>query len=176
MAKDEEWRQASPFELRRYSDEFITIGRDALKCHRKREVSRRGSGYKHVPPDPIAPYPIYFNFLHGIELGLKAYLLQVNAATINELKSKPLGHNLSNLLDKALEHDLRSNCPELTKHHIDIIRCSNEAYSNKRFEYIRVGGERFMPIDEVVTVADKLSKGLRKLSMKTADEVGLAHE
>ena len=176
MAGSEKWRETSPYGLRRYAGEFIAVGHDALNCYRKREVSRRGSGYEHVPPDPIVPFPIYFNFLHGIELGLKAYLLHVNAATIDELKSKQLGHNLPNLLNKALEHDLRSNCPELTKQHTDIIHCSNETYSNKWFEYIRIGGGRLMPIDEVVTVADQLSKGLKKLSMRTADEVGLTHE
>ena len=123
-------------------DEFITVVRDALKCRRNREVSRRGSGYEYVPPDQIVPFPIYFNFLHGIELGLKTYLLHVNAATINDLKSKRLEHNLSNILDKALEHGLRSNCPELTDSVICVIRFSSSTYADKQFEYIRIG-ERF---------------------------------
>ena len=171
MALSEKWRETSPYGLRRYADEFIAVGHDALNCYRKRESSLRGSSYEHVPPDRIVPFPIYFNFLHGIELGLKAYLLHVDAATINKLKSKQLGHNLSNLLDKALEHGLSSNFPELTKRHTDIIRCSNETYSNKWFEYIRIGGERLMPIDEVVTVAYKLSKGLKGTSINRPFQV-----
>ena len=121
------------------------------------------------------PFPIYFNFLHGIELGLKAYLLHVNAATINELKSKQLGHNLSNLLDKALEHDLHSNCPELTDSVIDVIRFSSNTYADKQYEYVRIGSVQLMPIDKVVEAADILIRGLKQLDMKSANEVGLTH-
>ena len=169
MAMSEKWRETSPYGLRRYANEFITVGHDALNSHRKRNISSRSSGYDQVQPSQIVPFPIYFNFLHGIELGLKAYLLNIEALTLDELKkSKEFGHNLANLVDKALDYGLRNDCPELTESNISVIRFSSETYTNKRLEYIRIGGEQIRPIDEVADAADTLISSLKQLPMKTA--------
>ena len=162
----------SPYGLRRYANEFITVGHDALNSHRKRNTSSRGSGYDQVQPSQIAPFPIHFNFLRGMELGFKAYLLNIEAVTLDELKSKDkFGHNLANLLDKALDCGLRNDCSKLTESNISVIRFSSEVYLNKRFEYIRIGGEQLIPIDEIADVADTLINSLKQLPMKTALEV-----
>ena len=176
MAKSENWREMSPIGLQRYAIEFITVGRDALDKHRKRHIADRGPGRDHVPYNLPPPFPIYYNFLHGMELGLKAYLLHVNAVTIGDLKSEQLGHNLANLLDKALEHDLCIKCPELTDSIIQVIRFSSSAYADKRFEYIRIGGLQLKPIDEITDAADTLINGLNQLDMQSSGEVRLAQE
>ncbi len=160
MAKAEEWREARPGGLWRYGLEFITVGHDALDSHRKRETAGRGPGSNHVPLSPRAPFPIYYNFLHGAELGLKSYLLYVEATTMEKLRSKKFGHDLDLLLNTALDHDLRSHCPELTDTHISTICSSKELYASKQFEYIRIGGAQLMPINTVAEAADTLIAGL----------------
>ena len=160
MAKAEEWSEARPRGLWRYGLEFITVGHDALDSHRKREIAGRGPNRSHVPLSSRAPFPIYYNFLHGVELGLKAYLLSVKAATIEELRSKKFGHNLDRLLNKALDYDRRSGCLELTDAHISVICSSNELYASKQFEYIKIGEAQLMPIDSVAEAADTLIAGL----------------
>ena len=121
----EEERQDSPKGLWRFGFEFVTIGHDALACHKKREKEGRGTNHSHVPPSKHAPFPIYFNFLHGIELGIKAYLRHVDAVPLKDFRNpkKKFGHHLEHLLTKALCHDLRKKCPELTDSHIATIRC-----------------------------------------------------
>ena len=61
--------------------EFITVGHDALVSYRKRSPSN------HESAEAIPPFAIYYNFLHGIELGLKASLLHVKARKLKELPS-----------------------------------------------------------------------------------------
>ncbi len=158
MAAEE--REARPGGLWRYGLEFITVGHDALDSHRKREIASRSPSRSHVPPSSRAPFPIYYNFLHGVELGLKAYLLHVEAATIKELRSNKFGHNLDRLLNTALDCDLRSHCLELTDTQIFAICSSNELYASKQFEYITIGRAQLMPIDSVAEAADTLIAGL----------------
>ena len=155
---NEEDRKDRPIGLWRFGFEFVTIGHDALACHRKREKG----GHGPTPSD--APFPIYYNFLHGTELGLKAYLRHVDAVPLEDLRNpRKFGHHLDRLLKKALRHDLRKACPALTDSHIDTILCSSGLYAAKMFEYIRIGGAQLMPIDQVVEVAKTLIAGLGAL-------------
>lgn len=141
--------------------EFVTAGYDALACHRKREKNRRGPNRSHAPPGEHVPFPIYYNFLHGIELGLKAYLRHVKAVPLKDLRNqKKFGHHLNRLLKKALCHHLREACPELTERHIATVCCSSRLYARKEFEYIRIDGAQLPPIDQVVAAADTLIAGL----------------
>lgn len=162
MAKEskDEWRGDTPRRLRRFANEFITVGRDALACHRDR-----------CPPMPglpeIPPEAIYYNFLHGIELGLKAYLLQVEAATIGCLR-KNFGHDLERLLCKACGSGLRERCPHLSDEHLEAIRVSSSLYKSKEFEYARIGAVKQLPIGVVAEAVETLLADLQELPMRSA--------
>ena len=155
---NEEKLRYRPIGLWRYGCEFVTTAHDALACHRKREKEGRHPNRSHVPSSKLAPFPIYYNFLHGIELGLKAYLLYVDAVPLTDLRR--YGHHLDHLLKKAICHDLRNVCPELTDSHIDTTLCLSGSYAKKEFEYIQPGGAQLMPINQVVEVAETLIAGL----------------
>ena len=94
-------------------------------------------------------------------------MLQVEAAELQDLR-RSYGHDLARLLDKSLEHDLRTRCPSLTDTHITAIRGSSDLYKNKQFEYIRIGGIQLMPIDQVAEAAKTLITGLNNFPMRTA--------
>ena len=160
MSKAEDWRKASPQGLWLHGVEFITVGHDALDSFRKREAEGRGPGRDHVPPSRIATFSIHYNLLHGAELGLKAFILHVEAVPMSRLSSKEFGHRLDRLLETALDLDLCGCCPALTDTHISTIRHSNEPYASKQFEYRMIGGARLMPVDAVVDAADTLTAGL----------------
>ena len=149
MRTIDQWRENSPFGLRRYADEFTKVGEAAL--NQGQDVS----------------FAAYYNFLHGVELGLKSYLLQVGAEGLQSLR-RGYGHNLARLLDKSIDHDLRTRCPSLTNTHIDAIKGSSELYKNKQFEYISIGGIQLMPIDHVAAAAKALITGLNTFPMRTA--------
>ena len=162
----EEWRGDSPIGLRRYGREFVTIGHDALKAHRTR--------YPCTPLDQHlgtgAPGAIYYNFLHGVELGLKSYLRHTDAVPLRRLRSRSFGHDLSRLLDVSIEHGLRTACPELRDIHIETIRFGNEPYKDKEFEFIRIGGAQYPTIDAIAEASETLMNELEKLPMKPATQ------
>ena len=57
----------------------------------------------------VAPlsWPRYFLFCHSIELVLKAYLAQAAGLTEDQLQKPPFGHNIKNLLNRAIQCGLR---------------------------------------------------------------------
>ena len=122
----ERWREDSPFGLRRFGREYITVGHDALEADRKRN-----------PPTTlerclgtVAPDAIYYNFLHGVELGLKSYLRHIDAVPLQALRHCPYGHDLCRLVDKSIKHGLLTKCPKLDETQIEVIRCSNKIYAS----------------------------------------------
>ena len=162
--KGEEWREASPYGLRRYGEQFITVARDALEAYRNR----------NPPPSVLekcvgetALEAIYYNFLHGVELGLKSYLLHVEAVEFRVLR-RQFGHNLTRLLDEALKHGLCRQCPKLTDDHLKAICLSSPLYKRKQFEYIRIGAVSIPPIPKVAEAAETLIAGLKELNMRVA--------
>ena len=164
--RGEEWRGDSPVGLLRFGAEFITAGQDTLKAYRKRN-----------PPTPleqhsgeVAPDAIYYNFYHGVELGLKSYLRHIDAVTLQNLRNRPYGHDLCCLLDESIRHGLRAKCPKLEDAHIEVIRCSNELYMPKEFEYIRIGLARYPSIDAVANAAKTLIAELKELPMQPAKQ------
>ena len=174
MKKGDEWRGESPFGLWRYGDEFITVGRDALDAHRERDPELRDPGYSQYAREEMlkyAPDAIYYNFLHGVELGLKSYLLHVETGPLEKLRHQ-FGHNIARLLDEALQRGLCSQCPELTDTHIEVIRHSSQLYTSKQFEYIHIGFVSLVGIDQVAEAAETLIAGLKKLPMKPAQDPG----
>lgn len=168
------WMEGSPFGLRRFGVEFITVARDALKAYRDREPElhdRQVLQFRREQLLELAPFPIYFNFLHGVELGLKSYLLQVGPEPLGEIR-KRFSHRLDCLLDEARKYDLHRQCPELKQTHIDVIRHSSQLYASKQFEYIRTGGVSLVPIDQVAEAAETLITGLKRLPMEPARPPG----
>ena len=166
--RGEEWREASPVGLQRNGEEFITVARDALAAYRKRLTELSNPQVPQYRKDQLletAPFPIYYNFLHGVELGLKSYLLHVKAATLEGLR-KRFGHKLDCLLGEALQHNLRSQCRELTDTHIGAIDNSSWLCEDKQFEYHRTGGVSPVPIDCVAEAAETLIAALKRLRMK----------
>ncbi len=134
--------------------EFITVGHDALVSYRKRNPSN------HESAEEIPPFAIYYNFLHGIELGLKAYLLHVKARELKELRSKEFGHNLAILLAEVLAHGLSPDVLILEDSNITAIVFSSWYYENKRLEYSKIGGGQIMEVNIVAKAADTLIVGL----------------
>lgn len=162
----EEWRGDSPVGLRRYGVDFVTVGKDALQAHRKRNPPTLID--EHI--GELAPDAVYYNFLHGVELGLKSYLRHVDAVPLKELRSRPYGHNLCSLLDESIRFDLRARCPRLEDDHIEAIRCSSECYMQKELEYIEIGFAKYPAIDVVSKAAEALISELRKLPMQPAKQ------
>lgn len=118
----------------------------------------------------IAPDAIYYNFLHGVELGLKSYLRHIDSVPIKDLRSRSYGHNLCRLLDESIQHGLCAKCPKLTRVHLETLRCSSEFYMQKEFEYIRIGFAQSPTINAVKEAAEMLIFGLNKLPIQPAKQ------
>lgn len=161
---NDSWRQDSPFGLRRYGKQFVTVGQDALEAHRRRSFGTASTQVRLV----VAPDAIYYNLLHGVELGLKAYLRQIDAVSLSDLRRPPYGHNLSSLIEKSINCNLLANCPKLKKLHIDALHSANQLYMNKEFEYIRIGFVQYPPIEVVAEAADTLITSLENIRMRPA--------
>ncbi len=102
----------------------------------------------------------YFLFGRSIELSLKAYLLERDVP-INILARK-FGHDLSKLLDKALEEGLKEMV-DLTEQDIAVIHCLNDSYSTKRYEYKETGAMYAYPLENTtVQVTEALAYHLGK--------------
>ena len=142
-----------------YGLEFRQTAVDALDLYKKKNPSN--------PINPgYAPFAIYFNFLHGIELGLKSYLVHKAGMREEELRTK-FGHNLDRLLEVAFRHDLQTACTELTDTDIQTISSLSEHYSSKKFEYIWMDGSLEMfDIEEVAKATDNLIFGVEDLVRK----------
>ena len=140
-----------------YGQEFIETAVDALDLYKKKNPTNRiGPGY--------APFAIYFNFLRGIELCLKSYLVHEAGMREEELREKRFSHKLNRLLEEALHHRLQSACTELTDTDLRVIYFLSKHYSSKKFEYIWMGGLlEMLKIDQVAKTANHLSSGLRDL-------------
>ena len=87
----------------------------------------------------ISPIPVLYLLGHGIELSLKAYLLE-HGSTLSELKA--LGHNLSRSFDKANEHDLHQ-LVSFEEGQLSAFKILDELYSTKQLEYIVTGAKQF---------------------------------
>lgn len=77
-----------------------------------------------------------------------------------ELKSRKFGHNLSSLLDAALERGIGQQL-KLDSIEIGVIKLLNYDYMEKRFEYRDTGGVYYLPVIDVTErVTRKLALGL----------------
>ena len=156
---NEDWRQATPLGMRRYATEYDQVAKDALQCYRDRlpEPQRH---HTHVP------FPIYFNFLHAIELALKSYMLHTGSV-LRELRG--VGHNLEAALDICIERGIRDSCPEVTDVMLETIRHANQMYQMKDFEYIRVGAVQLAHIDQIAMASSALLACANNVAMQPAN-------
>ncbi|PKH00893.1 hypothetical protein [Paraglaciecola sp. MB-3u-78] len=86
----------------------------------------------------------YYLVGHSAELSLKSYLFKQGLA-VNDLKM--IGHNLSNLIDKAMNYGL-SDFGE--------IRALSVIYKNKGLEYLRRIKQSLPPIEHLINEVKKL--------------------
>lgn len=91
--------------------------------------------------------PAYFLLGRSIELSLKAFLLHCGM-TIEELRSKKHGHDLSALLIEAMNRGL-SKLVKLEAQEIGVIDLLSYDYMEKRFEYRVTGGTYALPLIDV---------------------------
>ena len=107
---------------------FLRVGRD----FRSAALSFDNGGEFSIVP--------YFLHSQAIELGLKAFLL-LKGATRRELKQRPYGHNLINLLEGCRQRGLEEFLV-LDGLDIEVIRVANSFYdggeAGKRFQYFDV--------------------------------------
>ena len=154
----EEWRQDSPRGLCTAAKEFRDVGQDALAAHMKRVQSP-------------ASFPIYYNFLHAIELLLKAYLRQVDAVPLKELRNQPYRHNISKLLEVSIEKGICSHC-KLNSDQIDAIHEASCEYSTKRLEYFYLGltTTTKISIKRIADATDTLVDGIDDIDLRIAKD------
>lgn len=97
--------------------------------------------------------PVYFLYVHAIELALKAYL-RAQGATLEDLKS--IGHSLPELLKRARQKGLHdSNAPTATTQILKTLDVYNRTHE---FRYI-VTGFKTLP---TVAALDVAAAGLLK--------------
>lgn len=166
------WREDSPRGLCTEAIDFRTAARDALDAHIK-----RASLTSPLPSDSScvllqlnpSSLVVYYFFLHAIELALKSYLRQVEAVTLKELRGWEFGHDISRLIDVALENGICDQC-SLEESHIGALRCLSPLYKDKRFEYFRLGLISLPPIELIANAADGLIDGIKGMKLRLAKD------
>lgn len=142
-------QNATPSGFLTHAREFLAAG--ILVLNRAEEVS----------------LPAYFLLGRSVELSLKAFLLGCGVKA-SELKSRRYGHNLSSLLDAALERGITREL-KLETIEIAVIKLLSYDYVEKRFEYRDTGGTYHLPlIDVTEQVCEKLAAGLESFCSKAS--------
>lgn len=93
--------------------------------------------------------PVRFLFSHAIELYFKSYLL-LKGSTVEELRSRALGHNLKKLTSKAVRLGL--DVPMVHRQSIDIL---NEAIRDR---YIETGARTVLLPEGLLQICSNLHK------------------
>ncbi|MEQ9004095.1 MAG: hypothetical protein RIE74_11065, partial [Pseudomonadales bacterium] len=145
----------------RYANEFAQVAADSLAAYRGRllEVQRH---------HPHVPFAILYCFLHAIELGLKSFMLHTGSSLDDLMGRRGVGHDLGSALDLCVERGLLECCPDLTEVLCDVIRLASETYSEKGFEYIKIGPTQLPHVDQVAMATRAILTGLGTLDMKPA--------
>ena len=172
----EEWRQDSPRGLCTAAKEFRDVGQDALAAHMNRVQSNSNLS---LPVEvqmecgiaSPASFPIYYNFLHAIELLLKAYLRHVDAVPLKELRHQPYRHNISKLLEVSIEKEICSHC-NLNSDQIDAIHEVSCEYSTKRLEYfyLRLTTPPKISIKRIADATDTLVDGIDDMDLRISKD------
>ncbi len=127
---DATWKKLKSLALLESAIEFFFVARSAL------QVRRLATG-------SIAPFEsekaITFNFLHSIELGLKAYILRSGETSFDNLKQ--FRHDLSLLLEECEKIGINDACPRFRKEQEMIIKRMSPIYANaEALRYFAGGG------------------------------------
>lgn len=156
-------RRDRPLGWWKFGMDSLTAGHDALDAMRSRTQNTK---LHYVFPS----FPIYYCFLQGVELGLKAYLRHKDIRSMEQLKK--IGHDITKLLNIAEQNGIRQQLSWLTDRDFTILHSHSPMYKDKEFTYIRTGivssirGEfisGLWPIDDLIEVADKLLVGITDL-------------
>lgn len=145
--------KSTPFDLWRYSDEFLRAGQIV-----KRSIATQVS------------MPALFLFGQSIELVLKAFLLG-RGIPMTELK-RSYGHDLSRLLKEARQRKMGIEV-KLEKIDLGVISLLGYEYLRKRYQYSQkeLGETMFVPRpDETEAAVVKLVRGLRNFCEKKSIE------
>lgn len=103
--------------------------------------------------------PGYFLLGRSVELSLKAFLLQCGF-TVKQLRSRPYGHNLRELMRAASENGLTEHVGVGKQEGASIYLLSHD-YVTKRLEYRQTGQEYALPfIDVTLRITRELAFGL----------------
>ena len=162
--RHEIWREDSPRGFLTKAKDFRDVGSDALAVHKGRHGRRNPVQY--ITLTFPASLPIYYLFLHSIELSLKTYLLQVKAVTIGQLR-KQYGHDISKLSAIAVQHNLESRC-KIDRKQWEAVYQVAGYYLEKRFEYFQLGLLTMPPIEPIAQIADNLIEGIDKMELRIA--------
>ena len=98
---------------------------------------------RRLTTESITPFEsekaITFNFLHSIELGLKAYILRSGDNSFDNLKE--FRHDLCLLLEECEEIGITKACPRFRKEQKTIIKRMSPIYANaEALRYFAGGG------------------------------------
>lgn len=99
---------------------------------------------------PSTIIPRCYLFSHSIELSYKSYLLH-NGIPLRDLIQK-YGHDLEKALDKAMTYEFLKNTNN-PNDHIRVIKCLNQYYCKKEFEYLSLRKKSLPFIEDVDRVA-----------------------
>lgn len=157
-------REGSAFGCYQLAVDFIETGHATLGHWRARQPI-------HQLNSVIALFPVLFAFGHGIELVLKAYLLD-RGQSAKLLRG--IGHDLLALLAAAMRLELGQLWHPSARAPI-VIRLLNVSYFNKQYEYYRIDMVTLPPTDDVAQIADQLldAVGSVPLRVSGADDVRL---
>jgi hypothetical protein len=159
MRADDERLQLTAFGLRRYAVEYLQVADAGLAAYRAElsEVKRRHT--------VLAPFAVYFNYLHAVELALKAYMVHTGSP-LSELRSGTgVGHDLRAALNFCHHGRRLRDHVELSSRVLETIRACSGTYRQKDFEYIRRGSVALRPIDDVKEAAAAVVEGMLAVEM-----------
>lgn len=132
-------QRANSVGLRTFARHYETVAIDALAAHRERlpEQWRLNAA---------VPFPIYYSFMHSVELALKAYMVHTGSV-LDDLVG--IGHDIEAALAVCHERGLDADSEHLTDTMIGNIKQASLYYRQKDFEYIRTGAVQLPHIDGI---------------------------
>jgi hypothetical protein len=98
--------------------------------------------------------PIYYLYVHAIELALKA-ALRARGMTVRELRSKKYGHDLMQLVSACRKRRLASRL-RLGKRREAILSVLNEMSCEQEFRYIKTGSKALPTLESLRALASRL--------------------
>jgi len=118
------------------------------------------------PQQLDAPLPVYYLFLHAVELSLKSYL---HFRGVDESGLREIGHDLETAWQRAVDLgicDLCSECQELQ----DCIQIIGPIYRGNQLEYFYPSRKRLPPIGNIYKSSDKIITVLDKFYAQELEE------